>query len=83
VAVVAVISSTSGGAGSIAGQVIIFLLFAIWFRSCYLGRKEYFADEKKKKLELIQKSKIEREVMTTSNRPLKNPLPTHVAAGTI
>lgn len=69
-AAITVISSESSNSGAIAGQVIIFLLFALWFRSCYIGRKEYFADEKRQKLESTQKSKIERQVMAETKSAL-------------
>jgi hypothetical protein len=48
------------------GFVVMFALCLFWFRSCYVGRKEYFSEEKRKKREQVQKSKVEREVMTTA-----------------
>jgi hypothetical protein len=66
VALIGSISAEKSSGDPLVVLLVIFVLFALWFRSCYTGRKKYFADEKKKKQELMQRTMVERQVMNDS-----------------
>lgn len=66
----AVFTSGSQDSSLGIGFLVMLVLCVFWFKACYVGRKEYFEEEKRKKDESERKRQVQRQVMAESKSAL-------------